>query len=475
MKFKFYLLLPALLISFSSFSQEVKALKGAKIFDGNGQIYEDGVIIIEGNRITEIGGNETKIPYNAEVIDVKGKYIMPGLVDAHIHFFQTAFFDSRPDAGDVRDSIPFENVVEYQKNNPQRYYRSYLRSGVTAVYDVGDYTWTLPLQQENENTSFAPHVASAGPLITPVPEERIVIFNTSDHVAMVHLGSEEIGRKTVIQNSDAGSTGIKIWGFSPKDSTFVKNMEGVADEIQKQNNKMIAHATTLDEAKLALKLGAKLLVHSVEDTLIDAEFVDLFKKNNSIYNPTLIVGRGYYNAYQAILGEDFILADPNDVIDLDTKNMLVNAQKFQSPMGEQRISQLKDYLPRMDLSLQKDKTIMDHNLMKVYKEGGIIVVGTDAGNPGTLHGISYYDEIEAMQNAGIPAKDLIIMATKNGAIAMERLDDFGTLGKGKIANLIVLEKDPSMDISNLRSIIYVMRNGELKDVKNKDEFVSSDN
>ena len=71
------------------------------------------------------------------------------------------------------------------------------------------------------------------------------------------------------------------------------------------------------------------------------------------------------------------------------------------------------------------------NLKKMYDAGALIAVGTDAGNPGTLHGISIYDEMEAMQKAGISPNDLIVMATRNGAIAMDRIDDFGTLESGK--------------------------------------------
>ena len=87
---------------------------------------------------------------------------------------------------------------------------------------------------------------------------------------------------------------------------------------------------------------------------------------------------------------------------------------------------------------------MAENLVKVYNAGIKIVVGTDAGNPGTLHGISIYEELEQFQDAGIPPQDIIKMATKNGAIAMERIDDFGTLENGKLADLIVLENDPRL-------------------------------
>ncbi|MDR5591913.1 amidohydrolase family protein [Christiangramia sp. SM2212] len=474
MKMKFYLFtILSLMIITSAFAQGnlgMIALKGATIYDGNGKSIENGIIIIENERIVSLGDEELEIPENAQIIDVAGKYIMPGLIDAHIHFFQTAFFDSRPDAADLRDSIPLAEVVKYQKEHPERYYQAYLRSGITGVYDVGDYMWTLKFQKENDENPLAPHTASAGPLITPAPEQMIGIFDVNGESTFVHLGSEEIGRNAVIKNTEAGTTGIKVWGFSPKDADFVKNINAVAEEIINQDNKLIAHSTNLTEAKMAMELGAKLLVHSVEDTLIDDEFISLMKANKTLYNPTLIVKRGYYNTYNALLGNDFELSDPGKIVDAKTRNMLENASDFKKFLPDARIKALKSRLPAMDKSMNTGKEIMLKNLKRVYDEGGTIVVGTDAGNPGTLHGVSFYDEIETMQEAGIPASDLIIMATRNGAMAMERLDDFGTLEKGKYADLIVLENDPSENISNLRTITHVMRNGILRDVQDAEDF-----
>lgn len=104
------------------------------------------------------------------------------------------------------------------------------------------------------------------------------------------------------------------------------------------------------------------------------------------------------------------------------------------------------------------------NLSKVYEAGIPVVVGTDAGNPGTLHGISIYDEMEAMQEAGIVAEDLIVMVTQNGAMAMQRLEDFGTQTR-KFANLIILEEDPSEDISNMRSLTDLLLKGAFYNFK----------
>ena len=442
------------------------ALTHATIYDGTGNKLEDATIFITDDRISAVG-NDIKIPENTKEIDLNGKFIAPGLVDAHIHFFQTAFFDARPDALNLKDSLPYEKVYNYQKEHANRYYEAYLRSGVTAVYDVGDFTWTYDMPAKAEADSLSPHVATAGPLLTPFSEEAVASFNTSGDTVMISLHDEKTGRDYVKKATNRGSTGIKIWSLNTSDSLFMKGLDAVADEVKKQGNQLIVHATTLEQAKAALKDGATLLVHSVEDTLIDQEFIDLAKANKTYYDPTLVVARGYYNTYMAILGEKFELNDPHHVVDEKTREQLTNAEGFKSFFED--TLQTRKNMQAYDERLKKRDTIMFANLKRVYEAGIPIVVGTDAGNPGTVHGISIYDEMEQMQRAGIPAKDLIVMATKNGAIAMRRANDFGTLEAGKLADLIVLDNDPGDDISNMRSITHFMRAGHLQSVETKFE------
>lgn len=90
-------------------------LKGATVFDGNGDIFSNSVLIIKDGKIASFGDQTIAIPENSEVMDVSGKYITPGLVDAHVHFSQTGFFDARPDALDIRDSIDFIELQSYLK------------------------------------------------------------------------------------------------------------------------------------------------------------------------------------------------------------------------------------------------------------------------------------------------------------------------------------------------------------------------
>jgi predicted amidohydrolase YtcJ len=286
------LFLVGLLLSISACSNtdspgSVKVLSGATLFDGTGsEPIQNSVIVIKDEVIECVGAEEDcDIPAEAETIDLSGQYITPGLIDAHVHFFQTGFFDSRPDALDLRDTYPFSKVAAYQKQTPQRFYDSYLCSGITGVYDVGGFTWSIDFQEEAESNPDAPHVAAAGPLITPVEGAP---FDLPADKVLVPLDSEETGIKTVQYLSQVGSTGIKFWTFSLEDE-YLERVEATAEEIRRPGNQMIAHATSLDQAKTALRNGTKLLVHSVEDTGVDEEFIRLATENETIYNPTLIV------------------------------------------------------------------------------------------------------------------------------------------------------------------------------------------
>jgi imidazolonepropionase-like amidohydrolase len=440
---------------------ESTVLRGATIFDGNGNRLENGTILVHDGKIEAIGDASLKVPNDANTIDLSGKFITPGLVDAHVHFAQTGFVDGRPDAFDIRDSINYIALQAMLETEPEHYFEAYLRSGVTAVYDVGGFPWSIAMQQSAENNLLAPHVAAAGPLLTPVPQKDLETFNTPSQKQMLELKSPEFGREAVIQNTDMGSTGIKIWQINLQDEKFMKALEAVAEETRAKGNKLIVHSTSLDQAKKALELEAKVLVHSVDDAEVDVAFLARAKQLGITYIPTLVVLHGYYYAYKAILDGGFVINDPNKVIDARTRSLLEGAHRFAS-LGD--TASLRESLPRFERFIGIVDSIMGVNLRKVYKSGIRIAVGTDAGNPGTLHGVSIFDELEAFQAAGIPPDEILVMATRNGAIAMDRSADIGTLEPGKLADLVVMDKDPSADISNLRTLTHVMRGGVLRPV-----------
>ena len=468
-RFKVLIPFAALFVLFSCLPSEsgerdsTVVLQGATLFDGTGsEAIDNSVVVIREDRIACVGtAEECEIPEGGRRVDLSGKYITPGLIDAHVHFFQTGFFDSRPDALDLRDTYPYGEVAAYQKRNPQRYYDAYLCSGVTGVYDVGGFSWSIGFQESAEGNPRAPHVSASGPLLTPATMD---LLNTPSDKTLVTIDSEETGREAVRYISSLGSTGIKLWQLDADSESYMNYVDAIADEAEKRDNQLIVHATTLAQARAAVEAGAELLVHSVSDTLLDRAFIEQTRKAGTIYTPTLIVGSGYMRAYRAAAGiAPYQISDPNGCVDTKTKELLKNASQFRD--HPDFTESFRKRLRNFDLQEDRVDETAAENLKKVYEAGIPIAVGTDAGNPGTLHGVSIYEELEAMQRAGIPAEELIVMATQNGAKAMQRFEDIGTLEAGKKADLIVLDKDPSTDIANMRTIERLMRDGLMRRVE----------
>ena len=207
-----------------------------------------------------------------------------------------------------------------------------------------------------------------------------------------------------------------------------------------------------------LREGAHLLVHGVEDQLVDDEFLTLAKEAGTIYTPTLIVSDGYLNMFEAVKGVTTpSLDDPNGCIDTATRRRVLESPSLvDHPEVVAFERDFAAYRERLAESYERKV----ENLRRVHRAGIPIAMGTDAGNPGTFHGPSVYAEIEAMHAAGIESNELIVMATGNGARAMGR-EDIGVVASSKIADLIVLAENPLEDIRHLRSITHVMRAGRL--------------
>jgi hypothetical protein len=195
---------------------------------------------------------------------------------------------------------------------------------------------------------------------------------------------------------------------------------------------------------------------------VDHEFIELLKRNDAVYSPTLLVGAFSTRARGSIaLDRPPEIDDPNGCVDPGTRAKLQQTSELRRHLPErQRSSEL--FYRRLEATGQR-KAIMFDNVRRVHEAGGIVATATDAGNPLTLHGPSIYNEMEAMQEAGIPAAQVVVLSTRNGARAMGRLEDFGTLEPGKIADLLVLSENPNEGVQAFRSLTHVMRAGVLRE------------
>src|SRR5206468_9957929 len=137
-----------------------RAVVGGTLLDGtDGPAIADAVVLMRDGKIDAVGRRrDVQLPPGVDTIDARGKFIVPGLIDTHVHFSQTGWVDGRPDALDLRDEFPYEQVEAELHARPERFYRSYLCSGVTSVFDVGGYPWTLELQQRTARSTTAPRV-----------------------------------------------------------------------------------------------------------------------------------------------------------------------------------------------------------------------------------------------------------------------------------------------------------------------------
>src|SRR5690606_12568368 len=200
------------------------ALTGATIIDGTGAAPRVGTVVLSGGRIVCVG--ECRPGPETEVIDASGRWIVPGLVDAHVHYSQTGWADGRPDALDVRERFPYELTIAALEARPERFFRSYLCSGVTATFDVGGYPWTWDLRAGAENSTSAPHVAAAGPLITPAAPPQLLLPGTQQFIRME---SDSVTRAAARFVTGWNSDALKVWMVvgpsSPDTAAWVRRLE----------------------------------------------------------------------------------------------------------------------------------------------------------------------------------------------------------------------------------------------------------
>ena len=448
-----------------------RALVGATLVDGTGgAAVTDAVVLMRGGRIECAGSREAcPIPAGVGVVELAGRWITPGLIDAHVHFSQTGWADGRPDTLDVRDAFPYERVSADLRARPERWFRSYLCSGVTAVYDVGGYPWTWGLADRAETDTRTPHVAAAGPLLST----RDHWLNLPGARQFIYLSDKEAARAGVRYVASHGTTAVKVWFIRVRDrdlGEMARVVTAAGAEARSLGLPLIVHATGLDEAKAALRAGADLLVHSVWDRPVDQEFVDLALEQGTVYCPTLLVGRGYQRMFESVLsGEAPEVDDPNGCVDRETLSRVAATAKLDPELLD------ADRIAARGKQTAERERVAAANLKRLAEAGVPIAMGTDAGNPLTLHGPSVYAEMEAMQAAGLSPMLVLVSATSVAARTMGRGDDLGSLQTGKIADLLVLGADPLADVANLRRIEHVVRGGVMRPVEELREVEPSSN
>jgi len=451
------MLLAALLAPLSAFGAGdgpagATAFVGATVIDGTGgSPRANATVLVTGGRIEAVGGpGEVDIPPAVRVVDARGKWIVPGLVDAHVHFFQSGGLYTRPDIIDLRKTRPYADEVAWIKQRLPDTFARYLASGVTAVADFGGPFWNFQVRRLAGETLAAPRVAVAGPLIaTYLPPEL-----KTDDPPLIEVDSPGDARAVVRRELACQPDLIKIWFIPRAGQDLAAQAEWIRAAIEESHAagvRVAVHATQLEIARAAVKAGADILAHSVDDSLVDDDFVALLKARKVVYVTTLAVNEGY----REVLGQAVRLTDIERRLG-DPQVVATFADLDRLPAWE------TPYWARWPLFWPSQKTQFA-NLKRLQQSGVAIAAGTDAGNIGTLHGPALHRELALMAEAGLSPQAILAAATRGGAQVMGRESELGTLEKGKLADLLLLDADPLADIANLRRIDRVVKGGVVLD------------
>jgi imidazolonepropionase-like amidohydrolase len=424
------------------------AYVGGTLFDGTGaDPVENSVIIVMGDRILEAGArDEIAVQDYLEMVDVSGKWIVPGLIDTHIHYFQSGGLYTRPDVIDLRTWRPYEKEMARIEADLAETFRRYLASGVTSVVDVGGGYWNFEVRDKANGQLFAPRTAVAGPLVSTVSRPQMDIGDPP----IIEVDSPEAARELVRKQLEYQPDLIKIWFIVPRDGNFEPNLpiiEATIDEAHSSGVRVAVHATQLEAARAAVEAGADILVHSVDDAAVDDGFVRLVKERGTIYTTTLIVMEGYGD----VLGGNVRMTD----VERELGDPDVVMTWSEVPLGPDA----EEIRARRRARLERTMPMMQKNLKVMHDGGAVVAAGTDAGNIGTLHGPAIHREFELMAEAGLTPREILVTATRNAALVFAAEPEMGTLTTGKLADFLILDANPLADVANLRRIHRVVKGG----------------
>ena len=385
-----------------------RAFVGARVVDGTGaKPLENATVVVRGDRIAQITTGASAIPAGAERIDVRGRTIMPGFINAHGHVADTSGLKAAPEF--------------YTRDNLERQLKLYAKYGVTTVYSLGG-DGPAGAELRNEPPGGRARLFIAGPVIAAT---------TADAAAEAVEKISALGVDWLkFRVDDNLGTSKKM----PKEA-----WKTVVDRGHAKKLPVAAHMFYLDDAKDLLREGVDLLAHSVRDEPIDDEFVRLAKERNVCLVPTLTreVSTFIYESTPAWFSDEFFLRHA----DTATLEQLKDSKRQEAM--------------RTSVSAQKYKVALDvanTNLKKMKDAGVRIAFGTDSGPPARFQGYFEHMELEMMVKAGLRPMDAIVAATGDAGRCMKNSTGLGTLKVGAPADFVIYREDPTKDIRATRTL-----------------------
>lgn len=395
---------------------------------------------------------------NATLIEGSNTYVLPGFIDTHIHFFQTGSLYTRPDALDMTAYVPYEKEMAFAQELAFDSFKRYLRLGITTVMDVGGPFQNFKVRDQMATTTVAPNVLVTGPLFSPYQPK-----------AFAKLEDQPIAKITSIADADAlfdqmlpkNPDFIKIWYIDSPETPaaqFFPIAQHIAQRAHQNNLKLAVHATQLKTARLAVKAGADILVHSVDDQRVDMAFAKALKDKDVLYIPTLIVSNNYIKAFAAQPADhpqDLAFANPKAYGSL--KDVLHYSEQELPAV----IPMVRDNFEMLQQRNARKDSIMFNNLKFLVDQGVRIATGTDAGNIGTMHAASYLQELELMQQSGLTLPQILKASTIDAAHGFGLAHKLGSIKEGKQADLVLYRNNPLEALAHLNSMTHTIVAGKV--------------
>ncbi|MGB7785263.1 MAG: amidohydrolase family protein [Salinimicrobium sp.] len=411
---KIYFSLLLLFFSFNLFAQSL--LKPARVFDGK-ELHENWIVIVEQNRITYAGpGEGAGVPKNAEIIELPGQTLMPGLIEGHSHLLLHPYDETSWNDQVLKES-PAERAIRGSVHA-----RKSLMAGVTFMRDLGSegagYTDVYLEKSIEEGIIPGPRLQVAGPAIVATGAYGPKGFHSG---VQVPLGAEEASgkeevMKTVRRQIGNGADIVKVyadyrWGSGePSMPTFSEEeLKAIVETAHSAGRNVVAHASTPEGITRAVNAGVYTIEHGDNGT---PEVFKLMKQKNVALCPTLAAG--------------------------DAMEQYRGWKKGSQPDPE--------------------RIVMKKATFKQALQAGVpIVFGGDVGV--FTHGENYR-ELELMVAYGMNAIAALRTATSGNAELLQ-LKDLGNIKAGYLADIISVEGNPVEDISAMRKVDFVMKDGKI--------------
>jgi len=408
---------------------EVRILENFTLIDGTGRPpVAAAALVVRDGKIDYAGPKaQMQAPADAERLDLAGKYVMPGIIDLHVHL------------GNVKGLV--QDPKFFTRENLSEQLRTYAWYGVTAVVSMGtdaDLIYQVRAEQR-----------AARPTLTRIFTAGRGFTNKNGYPSSVpgmksvplEVESAEDVRRAVAHLADRRVDVVKIWvddhlGKEPKIS--MELCRAIIEQAHKHNLKVAAHIFYLEDAKKLVEAGVDALAHSVRDRAVDRELISMMKKRGTWLIPTLTreVSTFVYAKPHPFLDDPFFtrMADPQVIATLKSPEYQKKLQ------ADPNLGLYEEFLRTAQKNLQ------------AISAGGVKVgFGTDTGPPARFSGYFDHWETELMAEAGMSPAEIIRSAT-GGAAEYLGAKDLGTLEKGKWADMVVLAANPLDNIRNTRSI-----------------------